>query len=188
MLFEYVIIVAMAILMMILYGYVRALVSFLLGDKSGEVKSRLTLNPMKQLDPIGAILTVIFGVGFIKPMRNSVMNFNKRKESIVLIVILPGIILIGASAILFHIFIGTKLAIYFNIFCIVSTKFFIYNLIPIYPLDGEKLVTAVGSPNLKMKLTQYGDILKMVLLVVTFMGIANIPVNFFTNIILTVIL
>ncbi len=188
LLFSLVVPIIISIIVMTAYGYLRALVSRLLGDKSGEVKRRLTLDPREQLDPVGIIMMFIVHVGFIKPMGNSVMYFKNRKRDLALVAILPGFILTIASIIIYYISWFLGFGIYYTKELVVySTMLWVYNLIPIYPLDGEKLISAFGTPNLKMKMSEYGNILTMILILLTFMGFATGLVYFVSNIILSIL-
>ncbi len=177
-----------SLIIMTLYGYLRALVSRQLGDKSGEVKRRLTFDPREQLDAVGFFMMIIMGVGFIKPMSNSVMYFQNRKRDLALVAILPGFILTIGAITIYYIsnFLGfgvirTAPLVYYSI------MLWVYNLIPIYPLDGEKLITAFGTPNLKMKMSQYSNILTMVLILLTFMGFVGGIVTSVSNLILIIL-
>ncbi len=184
-----------AVVIMTLYGFLRAFVSVKVGDKSGEVKSRLTLNPMEQLDPVGFILFILFNVGFIKPMRNQVMYSSTRKRDMVLIAVLPGAILVVLSIVLFYIslYVSTAfsilpaLPIYLMSAIVSCIMLFIYNLIPVYPLDGEKLLIALGSPNLKMKMSEHSNLINIVLLMLTFMGIASGLVGILTQFLMNIL-
>lgn len=161
---------------MTLYGYLRAFVSLKLGDDGGEVKSRLNLNPAKQLDPIGFILMLVVFVGFVKPMTNNVMNLKNRKRDLILIAILPGILLIAITGIIMYVvnyLTMSRYIVYMGWMVTASLSIFIYNLIPIYPLDGEKILRALATPNFKMKVGEYSNILTMVLMILSFMGIVS---------------
>lgn len=186
-----------AFIVMIIYGYLRAFVSYKLGDDSNEVKNRLTISPREHLDSIGTIMMLFLGLGFIKPMRNNYMNFKNRKRDILLATLLPGIILFVISLFVFYISVyffqaNIGFSVYVSYFALnfitMSLNFFVYNLIPIYPLDGEKLIVALCSPNTRMKFTEYSDILKITLLLFTFMGIVNIPVRFVSSFILAIVM
>ncbi len=181
--------IIVSVIIMTAYGCLRALVSRWLGDKSGEVKRRITADPREQIDPVGMLMMIVVGVGFIKPMSNSVMYFQNRKRDLALIAILPGFILTVVSVILFYIswFLGFGFS-YTNQLVVYSAMFWVYNLIPIYPLDGEKLITAFGSPNLKMKMSQYSNIATMILLLLTFMGLVSGLVSFVSSFILSILL
>ncbi len=186
---EYIVKIVIAVILMTLYGFLRAFVSVKVGDKSGEVSRRLTLNPKEHLDPIGFILFVILNVGFIKPMRNQVMYSTNRKRDMILIAILPGIILIGICLAAFYLVVfltstlnlSPVLLIYANSALVSSIMFFIYNLLPIYPLDGEKILYAVGSPNLKMKMSEYSNIINILFIMLTIMGVLGGVVSVLTS-------
>ncbi len=192
----YIIKTLIAIVLMTLYGYIRALVSTLVGDKSGEVKRRLTLNPKEQLDPVGLILFVILSVGFIKPMKNQVMYSINRKRDMILIAILPGVILIAISVAVFYLTwflsftfqLSPNFLLYANMSLGMSIMFFLYNLLPIYPLDGEKILYALGSPNLKMKMSEYSNIINIAFIMLTLMGVLSGVMNYLTNFIYKILL
>ncbi len=186
---SYLIKIIACVLIMTVYGYVRAFTAFKLGDKSREVKSRLTLNPMEQLDPIGIILFVVFGVGFIKPMRVNSTYFKDRKRDLLICTILPIVVVIFGSILIskmgvlilfkqgFYNISGFLLTLQFS-----AVYFGIYNLIPAYPLDGEKLITALGSPNTRMKFSEYSNIATMVVMILTLIGFVKIPISIIANI------
>ncbi len=192
----YIIKIFIAVVLMTLYGYLRAFVSVRVGDKSGEVQSRLTLNPMEQLDPVGFILFVVLNVGFVKPMKNQVMYSSTRKRDMVLIAILPGIILIllclaffYLSVFLTNMFVIPKtLPIYATSALISAIMLFIYNLLPVHPLDGEKILYALGSPNLKMKMSEYSGIINIAFIMLTIMGVLGGFVAFLTQIIYSILI
>ncbi len=180
-----------AVILMTLYGFLRAFVSVKVGDESGEVKSRLTLNPMEQLDPVGIILFVLFNVGFVKPMRNQVMYSSTRKRDMVLIAILPGIILIAICVGLYYLSLALlpiKYTLYIVTALVSSIMLFLYNLLPVYPLDGEKILYALGSPNLKMKMSEYSNIINIALIMLTLMGIVSGVVGVLTQFLLKILL
>ncbi len=192
----YIVKILIAIAIMTLYGFLRAFVSIKVGDKSGEVKSRLTLNPKEHLDPIGFILFVLLNVGFIKPMRNQVLYSSTRKRDMVLIAILPGIILIVLClALVYLLLFVTKVSGLSDVFVnyavsalVSSIMLFLYNLLPVYPLDGEKLLMALGSPNLKMKISEYSNIINILFIMLTIMGVLGGLMAGLTNFLLRILL
>ncbi len=191
LLIHYGIMLGISLVIMIFYGYLRALVSFQLGDKSSEVKNRLTLDPREHLDVIGATMTVFLSLGFIKPMRNSVMYFENRKRDMVLVAVLPGLIVTLGATVLFYIFnlLGFGWGMVYGIILLrKSIWFWIFNLIPIFPLDGEKILVALGSPNLRMKMTEHSNIATMILVLLTFMGIMGNIVSVFGNYVMAILL
>ncbi len=176
-----------------MYGVIRALISIKLGDKGGDAKKRLSLNPVLHIDTVGFIFMLFFNMGFIKPMRNQSINFKKRKKSIILVSTLPLIIMVIISTSFFVIYthnisytsatngsvsflLGNRVIpefiTYFVVFFMrISIGTLIYNLIPVYPLECEKVINYFVKPNLQMVMSQNDKVLQMVLILFTISGV-----------------
>ncbi len=176
-----------------MYGATRALISIKLGDKGGDAKNRLSLNPVVHIDTVGFIFMLFFNMGFIKPMRNQSINFKRRKKSIILISTLPLLIMLVISTGLFLLYtqnVGVSYAqngamtfvykfrvipsfvTYFIVFLMrISICTLIFNLIPIYPLECEKVINYFVKPNFQMLMSQYDKVLQMGLVLLMITGI-----------------
>ncbi len=181
--------IAACIVFCTMYGAIRALVSIKLGDKGGVAKSRLSLNPMVHIDTVGFIFMVIYNMGFIKPMRNQSIYFKNKKKSVILVSTLPLLIMLIISTSFFVMFTknvstavldsGKFVFLYNNYvvpdyvtlfiasFIKISICTSIYNLIPIYPLECEKILNYFVSPNTRLTLSQYDKVLQMGLVLLT---------------------
>ncbi len=190
---EALIIIVVCIIYISLYGYLRAYISFKLGDKSDQVKSRLTLNPSVHIDSVGLLFMLFYNVGFIKPMVNQTINFKNRKKSTIIIAILPTLILflVSTFAMWLYFYIvdtmqmpnGAYILVYNEDilptytantiiqFLRLSMGTLLFNLIPIYPLEGEKIWNYFVSPNLRFWGLKYDKTLQMVLVLFTVLGI-----------------
>ncbi len=190
---EALIIIVVCIIYISLYGYLRAYISSKLGDKGDQVKLRLTLKPSVHIDSVGLLFMLFYSMGFIKPMVNQSINFKNRKKSTVLISILPTLILFLVSTVVmwFYFYIvdtmqmpnGAYILVYkedimpaytanFIIqFLRLSMGTLIFNLIPIYPLEGEKIMNYFVSPNVRFWGLKYDKSLQMVLVLLTVVGI-----------------
>jgi Zn-dependent protease len=152
-------------------------VAWQLGDPTAKMMGRLTLNPLKHLDPIGTIALFLFRFGWAKPVPIDPRNFRHPTRDMaisglagpaanLLTAGLSGLIL--RVLILFHVggFIAT-LASYFVLFNLILCFF---NLIPIPPLDGSRLLYHLLPPNLAAgyaRLERYGFI---ILIAIIFLG------------------
>ncbi len=176
-----------------MYGAIRALISIKLGDKGSEAKKRLSLNPIVHIDTIGFIFMVFFNMGFIKPMRNQSINFKKRKKSIILVATLPLLMMLVISTSMFLLYTShvsysaatngsvtfllgyrviPEFITYFVVFFMrISVGTLIYNLIPVYPLECEKVINYFVKPNVQMTMSQYDKVLQMVLILLTVSGV-----------------
>ncbi len=186
-----------------LYGFLRAFISIKLGDKGNQAKARKTLNPSVHIDPIGFLFMIFYGVGFIKPMINQSNNFKNRKGATILISTLPTIILFTLSTIAMWVYfyvtdivetpIGLDLIIcagkivpeavtYAVMHTVkISLGTLLYNLIPIYPLEGERILNYTVSPNVRFTLMRYDKALQMLLIVLTMFGLLPNIINEISN-------
>jgi Zn-dependent protease len=144
-------------------------VAWHLGDPTAKMMGRLTLNPLKHLDPIGTIALFLFRFGWAKPVPIDPRNFRHPTRDMAISSLAgPGANLLTAAVagiilrvlLLFHVggFV-TAIATYFVLFNLILCFF---NLIPIPPLDGSRLVYHLLPPDLAAgyaRLERYGFII-----------------------------
>ena len=126
------------------------------GDYTAKYSGRLTLNPVVHFDPIGMLMFLIVGIGWARPVPVDIRNFKNRKRGVFLVSIAGVVVnfLLAAVGFLLLVllsdFIGQGL-ILGNVFAIFGYHFLIFtitinlslmafNLLPIYPLDGFRIV------------------------------------------------
>lgn len=144
------------VLSLSIHEYAHAWVAYKLGDISQKIRGRLTLNPLSHIDPIGFIAIMLIGVGWGKPVTVDDRNFKDSRKGMMLTSLAgPASNLI--LAILVTIII--KLLMFFGIFTNIANSnvggiiinmllyviqfnivFGIFNLIPLPPLDGSKVL------------------------------------------------
>ena len=128
----------------------RAFVAYKLGDDSQKWMGRLTLNPMKHLDPMGSLFIVMFGFGWGRPVQINSRSFKNFRSGMILtaaagpianIIVAFAAILISRITMMF-IEISTFLYIVtlvFSMMASLSISLAFFNLIPLPPLDGSKI-------------------------------------------------
>ena len=147
------------------------LAAYAMGDYTAKSSGRLSLNPLHHLDPIGAICLFLFGFGWAKPVPVNPYNFKNQKGGMVLTslagpftnFILAFIAQIGVAALGSITFrsanIGYDIASVFYMICsymvIMNLGLAIFNLIPVPPLDGSKVLSSVLPTDLYFKYMQY---------------------------------
>ena len=186
-------IIAIALILLVsfpVHEFSHALAAYRLGDGTAKLFGRLTLNPIVHFDPIGALFLVITalvgtGLGWAKPTPVNPANLRYGAVGDAIVSFAgPASNLIHAAAVALplRLIIHSDLIaqiptfaqnVLFN-FIYINVALFLFNLVPIPPLDGSKILLAALDPRtayqLRPVLTQYGPIL---LLVVLFTGIAG---------------
>ncbi len=153
------------------HEYSHGLAAFKLGDPTAKAEGRLTLNPLAHIDPVGAICMVLFKFGWSKPVPINEYNFEKR-ELYTAFAALAGpvsnIILLLITALINLIFspVGFLSALLFT-FATINIALAVFNLIPIPPLDGHKIVRAFLPKNIRYywdNLEKYSIILIVIMI------------------------
>lgn len=173
-------------------------VSYKLGDPTAKNAGRLTLNPFKHIDIMGALCMLLFRVGWAKPVPIDPRYYRDRKKGIIYVSIAgpaANVILAFASllmeGVLFKIgstdskviWVAYQLCYYS---AVINIGLGLFNLIPIPPLDGSKLLGMLSykASEIYRKLHQYWRIILIVLLVT---GILSRPLNWLSDIILNLL-
>ena len=190
--------VAVAIFLLVgfpVHEFSHALVAYRLGDGTAKMFGRLTLNPIVHLDPVGSLILVasaLLGSGFIigwakpTPVNPSMLRGGRRAEAwvaaagpvsnlamaVLAALALRAIValdLVSSDAVLF-------VANVIYIFVLINLALFIFNLIPIPPLDGSKVMFALMNPQtvwqIRPKLEQWGFVILIVVMIIPINGIS----------------
>ncbi|WP_294797249.1 site-2 protease family protein [uncultured Fenollaria sp.] len=165
--------------------------AYLCGDETAKNDGRLSLNPLHHLDPIGTICLIFFKFGWAKPVMINPNNFRDRKKGTFFVsiagVLTNFILAIIAVIIMKYIRLSDFVfEIFMNIFWF-NIILGVFNLIPIPPLDGSKLLFSFLPPKYEyylIKYEKYGYILLLLLIMTDNLDKILIPmVNFMINLI-----
>jgi Zn-dependent protease len=167
------------------HGYV----AHLMGDNTAKDAGRLSLNPIKHIDIMGLLMMVIFKVGWAKPVPINMYNFKNPKRGMA-VTALAGPVSNLLIAIIF-LFLYGILYLPMNagstfvqeILSMVETTAYlsiglaVFNIIPIPPLDGSKVLFSVLSDNNYYKLMRYERYGMLALLVLVSTGVLGKPLD-----------
>ena len=181
--------ISILIFSVIIHEISHGFVALYFGDKTAQYEGRLTLNPIKHLDLFGSIVLPLFlyltGTGFIigwaKPVPYNPYNLRKRSISEPLIAlagpasnffvaILFGIIVRG---LLNSDFSNLPLISIFSLVIFINISLGIFNLIPIPPLDGSKILFSLLPVNAKHNFQQISERYGLVIILIVIMFLPN---------------
>ena len=125
-----------------MHEYAHAWTAYKLGDPTAKAYGRLTLNPLKHIDPIGLLALFVFKIGWAKPVPVNYGYLLQKGLKAPLRVVLAGplsnVFLSVLGAVLSFIF--PQLAGWFMTFSLMNLFLGFFNLLPIPPLDGGRVL------------------------------------------------
>ncbi len=164
------------VVFIVIFNILKATTAYLLGDKSA--KKYITLNPVKHFEPVGFIFLFIYGLGWGQEIDINSMNFKDRKKATLLVNTIPIVVCILLGFLVYLPLSGLNFinlfVIHFSALCFKNA---IFNLIPIRPLNGEKILRAISRPDTGFKLSQNEKILQVILVFLMLFNILPIFIN-----------
>lgn len=171
-----------------IHEFAHAWVANLKGDKTAEMAGRLTLNPLAHIDWLGMLLLVTLGFGWAKPVPFNPYNLKDPRKDALWIAMagpLSNLFLAVLAATVFRglftagIMDWTNGLFAFLLFLVIINLFLmIFNLVPIYPLDGSKVLDVLlAKPEhqkLKMQIMIYGPRVLFALVILSIFTSFNI--------------
>ena len=179
-----------ALIALTIHEYSHGYAAYKMGDNTAKNFGRLTLNPIKHLDPYGTICMVFFHFGWAKPVPINPRNFKEPKKGFAITAAagpLSNLVLGFFSAFiyllfyalvkdipfesknfLFHLISNTLTFLY--IFHSVNIGLALFNLIPIPPLDGSRLLNVILPPKTYFEIMKYEKKIYIGMLVWLFLG------------------
>lgn len=159
-------------------------IAYKLGDDTAQRMGRLSLNPIKHLDPMGLLMMLIFHVGWAKPVPVNMYRFKNPKRGMALTAIAGPLSNIVISIVFLFIFglsyiplgktqVGTYFLSMIELTAYISIGLAVFNLLPVPPLDGSKvLFSLIRDENYYklMRYERYGSLLMFALVATGILG------------------
>lgn len=177
------------IMALALHEYAHARAAVAMGDFTPKLMGRLTLNPLAHIDPIGLALLLIARFGWAKPVVINPNNFRDRKRGEILVALagpamnfLLAFIALGVMIILTHTLrmemsYGLRSVLFLIV--VYNINFGVFNLIPIPPLDGSRILAAILPYEMRYRfasLERYSMIIFIIFLATPILGYILVPI------------
>jgi len=199
---QFIILAPPLLLALTVHEFAHGYVAFRLGDPTAQREGRLTLNPLKHLDPLGTIAFFIFHFGWAKPVPVNPAYFRNPQKDMLWVALagpVTNLILAVISALMTKALwllaktipysaLGEAVLVPLNSVLIASVwinlVLCIFNFLPIPPLDGSRILTGILPPDLARSyasIERYGFILLIILAVSGVLSKLIIPLINFAN-------
>lgn len=179
-------VVPAALISIVFHEMCHGYVAYRLGDPTAKAEGRLSFNPLHHIDPIGLIMLIVFRFGWAKPVRVDMRYFRKPKRDMALVSLAgpaSNFLLAVLSILLLCVlsFAGVQtnwVTAFFSYLTVISMGLGLFNLIPIPPLDGSKLLGALLPDSLYYRVLQYERYGMLLLVAVLYLGWLDIPLSY----------
>lgn len=175
-----------------IHEWAHGFVAYKLGDNTAKYSGRLTLNPLKHIDPLGAAAMVLLRFGWAKPVPIDDRNFKHPKRDMALVALagpLSNLLVALIAAIClnaifyFSIFLFLQnvlmyITIFLYSFMGINIGLAVFNLLPLPPLDGSKVLAAFLPDKILSKYYQKQRVITLVIFFLLLTGVLSIPLSF----------
>lgn len=177
-----------------LHEFAHAFVAVKLGDDTPKLRGRVTINPMAHVDPIGILMIFLFGFGYAKPVEVRMRNFKNPKRDMAIVALagplsnfIQAFVYLSVSAVFSIVMITTGIkpvqyiCTFFTFAALINIRLGVFNMIPVPPLDGSRLLTALLPSKAYFKIMQYERYISLGLMLLLFTGVLSKPLTIISD-------
>ncbi len=175
-------------------------VAYRMGDPTAKWMGRLSLNPLRHLDPIGTLMLFLIGFGWAKPVPININNVPNRRKGLLFVSaagITANILLAFTALLIFRFYfapmsgyptaLAYSLGLSLESFVRINIILAAVNLVPIPPLDGSKILMAVAPRSTQYFLARLEPYGFFIIIGLFYLGVMNPLIGLFRGAIVTLI-
>jgi len=160
-------------------------VAYFMGDSTAKYQGRLTLNPLKHLDPVGTAMLFIFGFGWARPVPVNFQHLRSARLGLILVSsagIIANMIFAFLAVLLLRLLSPTpsgSTGLFLYYMAQINIMLASFNLIPIPPLDGSKILMGFMSERLQYAFSRLEPFGFFIIIGLLYLGALNPVIQFF---------
>ncbi|WP_409303284.1 site-2 protease family protein [Peribacillus sp. SCS-155] len=179
-------VVAVLLIAFTVHEFAHAFVAYKFGDPTAKNQGRVTLNPMSHIDPLGTLLLLVIGFGWAKPVPVNRHYFKRPHLAGVMVSFMgpfSNLIVASLGFILYYGLMSTGLGgneyvyNFLDLLIQINVILFIFNLLPIPPLDGYRILEDLAPSHIRAKMTQYEAYGALIFLIIVITPLSNYTIT-----------
>lgn len=180
------------------HEYAHAWMAVRLGDDTPRLSGRLTLRPMAHIDPIGALMILLVGFGYAKPVQVNMHNLKNGRKSFALVALagplsnlVMALIFTFCETVIYVIALNANLPIsvytvlgsFFSFAASINISLAVFNLLPIPPLDGSRIANLLLPSKYYFTIMKYERYIMIGMFVLLWTGILSTPLSLLAGVV-----
>lgn len=171
-------------------------IAYKLGDPTAKSAGRLTLNPIAHIDPIGLVCMILFRFGWAKPVPVNMRWFRHPRRDMAIVAAAGPVsnLLLGTLSVFVYYLVGlyspanafTEAVMQFMaVLATLNVGFAVFNLLPLPPLDGSRILGLLLPPAWYYRVMQYERWIQLAVMVLLYMGVLTKPLSIMRGVVFT---